>query len=147
MAIEVDRLPSLIIFDLMGTLLEVDAESDASVIERLLRQDGVDPGEGFELRYRTWRQNRPKDGSEVSLRARLIALMPISLAELERLERNFLIDHFKRSRVIDGVEEMLRYWGPLAQLGVVSNFFIAGAAHELLCRHGLRDHFSFVIGR
>ena len=40
---------------------------------------------------------------------------------------------------------MLSIWRPLATLGVVSNFFIAGAPRELLAHHGLLHHFAFVV--
>jgi FMN phosphatase YigB (HAD superfamily) len=53
--------PSLVMFDLMGTLLVVDDESDSSAIDRLLREDGIDPGDDFEGRYMSWRKNRSND--------------------------------------------------------------------------------------
>lgn len=48
-------------------------------------------------------------------------------------------------RLPAGVESMLQRWQGEVAMGVVSNFFLAAWPAKMLERHGLKDHFQFVL--
>ncbi|MBE9067553.1 HAD family hydrolase [Leptolyngbya cf. ectocarpi LEGE 11479] len=48
-------------------------------------------------------------------------------------------------RLPAGVESMLQRWQGKVAMGVVSNFFLAAWPAKMLERHGLKDHFQFVL--
>jgi putative hydrolase of the HAD superfamily len=140
-------LPRLVLFDLMGTLLEA-ADERVPYWEKIgafLEQEGRTDARKFASDYSEWRRNRTPSRVELVLRDRIEMFAPASEEQHRSIEREFLEDYAQRTRVIDGVESMLQSWAGVAKLGVVSNFFVAGVPRELLHRHGLLHHFEFVV--
>ena len=72
-------------------------------------------------------------------------LVAASETDLREIEMEFLREYQHRTKVVDGVKAMLDRWHGHASMGVVSNFFLAGAPRELLRSHQLLTYFDFVI--
>jgi HAD superfamily hydrolase (TIGR01549 family) len=139
--------PRVILFDLIGTLICVEAEATPYwlVIGDALARAGLCDAGTFVERYAALRPAWQDSDVETSLRARLEHFATVPDAMSGAFERSFMNDYARRSSVIVGVRDMLSTWRPLATLGVVSNFFIAGAPRELLAHHDLLQHFAFVV--
>lgn len=143
--------PDLILFDLMDTLLAYRASGQPywRYLAELVERHGFSTREEFDERYGKWREDRGEIHAfrEVTLQERLCETVP-ELAQrrdaLAEIVDDYMSDYAARTRVMDGVEAMLRAWSGVP-LGVVSNFFVADFPDRLLRANGLRDYFGVVI--
>ena len=135
------------LFDLIGTLLRVAEEQRPywhAIGEALANEEHCDAKE-FNARYKSLRWEWHESNIETPLRVRLAHFAQITDKECAKFEREFLNDYVQRSAVIGGVRDMLSHWQGIVPLGVVSNFFIAGAPKQLLAHHNLLRYFTFVV--
>lgn len=139
--------PSLVLFDLMSTLLRVEPEDPPywRAIGRTLGDAGLCDAEEFIETYPIRRNEWHDQDVETPLRARLAHYADVPETMAQSFEDNFIDEYKQRSYVIEGVREMLAAWRRVAPLGVVSNYFIAGVPRVLLDHHDLLGSFAFVV--
>ena len=148
-----------ILFDCFNTLID-DFDQSGSIdgletIQHLPVEAGVfRSAQEFRTAYNQAREvNWWQDSSEVHLGARLQALFrrQTKIPEdeiavlVERMLDLFSLTYIDTIRLTSGVEAKLQAWSPIANLGVVSNFFLPGWPKKFLDQLDLGHYFEFVI--
>jgi len=143
--------PSLVLFDLMGTLLHYREGSRPywHPLGELVESAGILAGGEFNERYAALRDRRgPYGPREMTLRERLKQVAPpLSSRDhvLDHLIDTYMSEYGSRTERCEGVEEMLYAWAQAVPTGVVSNFFVANFPKRLLDQHGLSQYFGFIL--
>ena len=144
------KQPQLILFDLMNTLMSVH-EGDVPYwypMGKIVEANGVESADSFNERYGNWRAERYTADiiHEVTLQDRLTSLIPqAGKVLIDELASTYMNDYVQRTSPCEGSSEMLEAWDGIVPMGVVSNFFVAVMPRFILDRHGLSNHFSFII--
>ena len=155
-----NALPEWIFFDCFNTLIDdFDDTGDESGLGPMLYLP-VEAGfytteTDFKRDYDEWRKLEWSGNgwAEIELPSRLRAILMKRDASRED-EIDALVDemlrHFeegypKTLRLTLGVCEMLKAWHGKVKMGIVSNFFLAGAPEHFLMKFGLSGFFEFIL--
>ena len=142
--------PDFIVFDLMETLVTRLTGTDPywKELGAILDTRGLAKASSFDAAYQRWRSDRTRlePYKEITLQQRLALVLPeLRPAEIEDVAAAYMETYIQRSLPLNGAKAMLREWKGRCGLGVISNFFVAGAPQKILERHGMSDCFEFIL--